>query len=185
MNVCEFCGREIPRGRLCTKHLAMRVLLPVRYWQAVAKSANEAAIRERMEMEYEQQRSAEASKALTTERAEAEEAKENMESAMRALEQVRAELEQVRAELKEEHIRRLEEQMEVRHLESVLAGRLMAEWKERKVPRTPLGQDAETCKRWMCEPKSCQAWLSCRGRLEPREQIRELTEAMGYAGGTL
>ena len=192
MQVCEFCGREIQRGRLCTKHLAMRVLLPVRYWQMVAKSANEAAIRERMEMEYEQRRSAEASKALTTERAEAEEAKENMESAMRALEQVRAGLEQVRAgleqvraELKEEHIRRLEEQMEVRHLESVLAGRLMAEWKERKVPRTPLGQDAETCKRWMCEPKSCQAWLSCRGRLEPREQIRELTEAMGYAGGTV
>ena len=185
MNICEFCGREIPRGRLCTKHLAMRVLLPVRYWQAVAKSANEAAIRERMEMEYEQQRSAEASKALATERAEAEEAKENMESAMRALEQVRVELEQVRAGLKEEHIRRLEEQMEVRHLESVLAGRLMAEWKERKVPRTPLGQEAETCKRWMCEPKSCQAWLSCRGRLEPREQIRELTEAMSYASGTL
>lgn len=178
MNVCEFCGREIPRGRLCAKHLAMRVLLPVRYWQMVAKSANEAAIRERMEMEYEQQRSTEAGKALTAERAEAEEVKENMESAMRALEQVRA-------ELKEEHIRRLEEQVEVRHLESELAGRLMAEWKERKVPRTPLGQEAETCKRWMCEPKSCQAWLSCRGRLEPREQIRELTEAMGYAGGTL
>ena len=199
MNVCEFCGREIPRGRLCTKHLAMRVLLPARYWQMVAKSANEAAIRERMDLEYEQRRSAEASKALTTERAEAEEAKENMESAMRALEQVRAEmesamralervraeLEQVRAELKEEHIRRLEEQMEVRNLEKVLAGRLMAEWKERKVPRTPLGKDAETCKRWMCEPKSCQAWLSCRGRLEPREQIRELTEAMRYASGTL
>lgn len=180
MNVCEFCGKEITRGRLCTKHLAMRVLLPVRYWQMVAKNANEAAIRERMEMEYEQQRSAEAGKALTTERAEAEEAKENMESAMRTLELVRAELEQVRAELKEEHIRRLEEQMEVRHLESVLA-----EWKERKVPRTPLGRDAETCKRWMCEPKSCQAWLSCRGRLEPREQIRELTEAMSYASGTL
>nr|DAO25563.1 MAG TPA: DnaK suppressor protein [Caudoviricetes sp.] len=185
MNVCEFCGKEIPRGRLCAKHLAMRVLLPVRYWQMVAKSANEAAIREQMDMEYEQRRSAEASKALTTERAEAEEAKENMESAMRALEQVRAELEQVRAELKEEHIRRLEEQMEVRNLEKVLAGRLLAEWKERKVPRTPLGRDAETCKRWMCEPKSCQAWLSCRGRLEPREQIRELTEAMSYASGTL
>ena len=172
MNVCEFCGREIPRGRLCAKHLAMRVLLPVRYWQMVAKNANEAAIRERMEMEYEQQRSAEVVKALTTERAEAAEAKENMESAMRA-------------ELKEEHIRRLEEQMEVRNLEKVLAGRLLAEWKERKVPRTPLGWDAETCKHWMCEPKSCQAWLSCRGRLEPREQIRELTEAMGYAGGTV
>lgn len=178
MNVCEFCGKEIPRGRLCTKHLAMRVLLPVRYWQMVAKSANEAAIRERMEMEYEQQRSAEVVKVLTTERAEAAEAKENMESAMRALELVRA-------ELKEEHIRRLEEQMEVRNLEKVLAGRLLAEWKERKVPRTPLGWDAETCKHWMCEPKSCQAWLSCRGRLEPREQIRELTEAMGYAGGTV
>lgn len=178
MNVCEFCGREIPRGRLCTKHLAMRALLPVRYWQAVAKSANEAAIRERMDLEYEQRRSAEAGKVLTMERAEAEEAKENMESAMRALEQVRA-------ELKEEHIRRLEEQMEVRNLEKVLAGRLLAEWKERKVPRTPLGRDAETCKRWMCEPKSCQAWLSCRGRLEPREQIRELMEAMGYAGGTV
>lgn len=178
MNVCEFCGKEIPRGRLCAKHLAMRVLLPVRYWQMVAKSANEAAIREQMDMEYEQRQSAEASKALTTERAEAEEAKENMESAMRALEQVRA-------ELKEEHIRRLEEQMEVRNLEKVLAGRLLAEWKERKVPRTPLGQEAETCKRWMCEPKSCQAWLSCRGRLEPREQIRELTEAMSYASGTL
>ena len=185
MNVCEFCGKEIPRGRLCAKHLAMRALLPARYWQAVAKSANEAAIRERMEMEYEQRRHEEASKALTTERAEAAEAKENMESALRALEKTRAELEQVRAELKEEHIRRLEEQMEVRHLESVLAGRLLAEWKERKVPRTPLGQEAETCKRWMCEPKSCQAWLSCRGRLEPRELIRELTEAMGYAGGTV
>ena len=98
MNVCEFCGREIPRGRLCTKHLAMRVLLPIRYWQMVAKSANEAAIREQMDLEYEQRRSAEASKALTAERAEAAEAKENMESAMRALEQVRAELEQVRAE---------------------------------------------------------------------------------------
>ena len=178
MNVCEFCGREIPRGRLCTKHLAMRMLLPVRYWQMVAKSANEAAIRERMDLEYEQQRRTEADKALTTERAEAEEVKENMESAMRALEQVRA-------ELKEEHIRRLEEQMEVRNLEKALAGRLLAEWKERKVPRTPLGQEAETCKRWMCEPKSCQAWLSCRGRLEPREQIRELTEAMSYASGTL
>lgn len=178
MNVCEFCGREIPRGRLCTKHLAMRVLLPVRYWQMVAKSANEAAIRERMEMEYKQQQNTEVVKVLTTERAEAAEAKENMESALRALELVRA-------ELKEEHIRRLEEQMEVRNLEKVLAGRLLAEWKERKVPRTPLGRDAETCKRWMCEPKSCQAWLSCRGRLEPREQIRELTEAMGYAGGTV
>ena len=185
MNVCEFCGKEITRGRLCAKHLAMRVLLPVRYWQMVAKGANEAAIRERMEMEYEQQRSAEYRKALKTERAEAEEAKENMESAMRALEQVRAELEQVRAELKEEHIRRLEEQMEVRQLEMLLAGRLLAEWKERKVPRTPLGQEAETCKRWMCEPKSCQAWLSCRGRLGPREQIRELTEAMSYASGTV
>lgn len=178
MNVCEFCGRGIPRGRLCTKHMAMRVLLPVRYWQEVAKSANEAAIRERLDLESEQRRRAEASKALTTERAEAEEAKENMESALRALEKTRA-------QLKEEHIRRLEEQMEVRHLESILAERLMAEWKERKVPRTPLGQKAETCKRWMCEPKSCQAWLSCRGRLEPREQIRELTEAMGYAGGTV
>lgn len=178
MNVCEFCGREIPRGRLCAKHLTMRVLLPVRYWQAVAKSANEAAIRERLDLESEQRRCEEACKALTTERAEAEEVKENMESALRALEKTRA-------ELKEEHIRRLEEQMEVRHLESVLAGRLMAEWKERKVPRTPLGRDAETCKRWMCEPKSCQAWLSCRGRLELREQIRELTEAMGYAGGTV
>lgn len=178
MNVCEFCGREIPRGRLCTKHLAMRVLLPVRYWQMVAKSANEAAIRERMDLEYEQQRRTEADKALTTEHAEAEEVKENMESAMRALEQVRA-------ELKEEHIRRLEEQMEVRNLEKVLAGRLLAEWKERKVPRTPLGQETEMCKRWMCEPKSCQAWLSCRGRLEPREQIRELTEAMSCASGTL
>ena len=178
MNVCEFCGKEIPRGRLCAKHMAMRVLLPVRYWQEVAKSANEAAIRERLDLESEQRRRAEACKALTTERAEAEEAKENTESALRALEKTRA-------ELKEEHIRRLEEQMEVRHLESILAERLMAEWKERKVPRTPLGQKAETCKRWMCEPKSCQAWLSCRGRLEPREQIRELTEAMGYAGGTV
>lgn len=177
MNVCEFCGREIPRGRLCAKHLAMRVLLPVRYWQMVAKSANEAAIRERMELEYEQQRRTEADKALTTEHAEAEEVKENMESAMRALEQVRA-------ELKEEHIRRLEEQMEVRHLESVLAGRLLAEWKERKVPHTPLGQDAETCKRWMCDD-DCPAWMACLGRLGPREQIRELMEAMGYAGGTL
>ena len=153
MNVCEFCGREIPRGRLCTKHLAMRVLLPVRYWQMVAKNANEAAIRERMEMEYEQQRSAEVVKALTAERAEAAEAKENMESAMRALELVRA-------ELKEEHIRRLEEQMEVRNLEKVLAGRLLAEWKERKVPRTPLGQDAETCKRWMCGG-DCPAGMAC------------------------
>ena len=178
MNVCEFCGKEIPRGRLCTKHLAMRVLLPVRYWQMVAKSANEAAIRERMEMEYEQ-RSAEVVKVLTTERAEAAEAKENMESAMRALELVRA-------ELKEEHIRRLEEQMEVRNLEKVLAGRLLAEWRERKVPRTPLGQKAETCKRWMwCDAEDCPAWMACIGRLEPREQIRELTEAMGYAGGTV
>ena len=185
MNVCEFCGREIPRGRLCTKHLAMRVLLPVRYWQEVAKSANEAAIRERLDLESEQRRREEACKALAAERTDAEEAKENMESALRALEKTRTELEQVRAELKEEHIRRLEEQMEVRNLEKVLAGRLLAEWKERKVPRTPLGQKAETCKRWMCEPKSCQAWLSCRGRLEPREQIRELTEAMGYAGGTV
>lgn len=184
MNVCEFCGREIPRGRLCTKHLAMRVLLPARYWQAVAENANEAAIRERMDLEYEQQRRAEADKALATERAEAEEVKENVESAMRALEQVRAELEQVRAELKEEHIRRLEEQMEVRHLESVLAGRLLVEWKERKVPRTPLGQEAETCKRWMCGD-DCPAWMACLGRLEPREQIRELTEAMSYASGTL
>mgnify|MGYP000867089610 CR=1 FL=1 len=178
MNVCEFCGREIPRGRLCTKHLAMRVLLPVRYWQAVAENANKAAFDERRDLESEQWWRAEACKALAAERAAAEEAKENMESAMRALEKTRA-------ELKEEHIRRLEEQMEVRHLESVLAGRLLAEWKERKVPRTPLGQEAETCKRWMCEPKSCQAWLSCRGRLEPREQIRELTEAMSYASGTL
>lgn len=177
MNVCEFCGREIPRGRLCTKHLAMRVLLPVRYWQMVAKSANEAAIRERMDLEYEQRRSAEAGKALTTERAEAEEVKENLESAMRALEKTRA-------ELKEEHIRRLEEQMEVRNLEKVLAGRMLAEWKERKVPRTPLGQEAETCKRWMCDD-DCPAWLACFGKLGPREQIRELMEAMGYAGGTL
>lgn len=178
MNVCEFCGREIPRGRLCAKHLAMRALLPVRYWQAVAENANKAAFDERRDLESEQWWRAEACKALAAERADAEEAKENMESAMRALEKTRA-------ELKEEHIRRLEEQMEVRHLESVLAGRLLAEWKERKVPRTPLGQEAETCKRWMCEPKSCQAWLSCRGRLEPREQIRELTEAMSYASGTL
>lgn len=179
MNVCEFCGKEIPRGRLCAKHLAMRVLLPVRYWQMVAKSANEAAIRERLDMEYEQRRCEEAGKALTAERAEAEEVKENMESAMRALEQVRA-------ELKEEHIRRLEEQMEVRHLESMLAGRLLAEWRERKVPRTPLGQEAETCKRWMwCDAEDCPAWMACIGRLEPREQIRELTEAMGYAGGTV
>lgn len=177
MNVCEFCGREIPRGRLCTKHLAMRVLLPVRYWQMVAKSANEAAIRERMDLEYEQQRRTEADKALTTERAEAEEVKENMESAMRALEQVRA-------ELKEEHIRRLEEQMEVRNLEKALAGRLLAEWKERKVPRTPLGQETETCKRWMCDD-DCPAWMACLGKLGPREQIRELMEAMGYAGGTV
>lgn len=178
MNVCEFCGREIPRGRLCAKHLTMRVLLPVRYWQAVAQNANKAALDERRDLESEQWWRAEACKALAAERAAAEAAKENMESAMRALEQVRA-------ELKEEHIRRLEEQMEVRHLESELAGRLMAERKERKVPRTPLGQKAETCKRWICEPKSCQAWLSCRGRLEPREQIRELMEAMGYASGTL
>lgn len=185
MNVCEFCGREITRGRLCTKHLAMRVLLPVRYWQKVAQNANKAALDERRDLESEQWWRAEAVKALAAERAAAEEAKENMESALRALERVSAELEQVRAELKEEHIRRLEEQMEVRNLEKVLAGRLMAEWKERKVPRTPLGKDAETCKRWMCEPKSCQAWLSCRGRLEPREQIRELTEAMSYASGTV
>lgn len=178
MNVCEFCGREIPRGRLCAKHLAMRVLLPVRYWQAVAENANKAAFDERRDLESEQWWRAEACKALAAERADAEEAKENMESAMRALEKTRA-------ELKEEHIRRLEEQMEVRNLEKVLAGRLLAEWKERKVPRTPLGWDAETCKHWMCEPKSCQAWLPCRGRLEPREQIRELTEAMGYAGGTV
>lgn len=178
MNVCEFCGREIPRGRLCTKHLAMRVLLPVRYWQKVAQNANKAALDERRDLESEQWWRAEACKALAAERAAAEEAKENMESALRALEKTRA-------ELKEEHIRRLEEQMEVRHLESMLAGRLLAEWKERKVPRTPLSQETETCKRWMCEPKSCQAWLSCRGRLEPREQIRELTEAMSYASGTL
>lgn len=177
MNVCEFCGKEIPRGRMCAKHLAMRVLLPVKYWQMVAKSANEAAIRERMDLEYEQRRSAEAGKALTAERAEADEVKENMESAMRALEQVRA-------ELKEEHIRRLEEQMEVRNLEKVLAGRLLAEWKERKVPRTPLGQETEMCKRWMCDD-DCPAWMACLGRLGPREQIRELMEAMGYAGGTL
>lgn len=178
MNVCEFCGREIPRGRLCAKHLAMRALLPARYWQKVAQNANKAALDERRDLESEQWWRAEAVKALAAERAAAEEAKENMESALRALEKTRA-------ELKEEHIRRLEEQMEVRHLESMLAGRLLAEWKERKVPRTPLGQEAEICKRWMCEPKSCQAWLSCRGRLERREQIRELTEAMGYAGGTV
>ena len=178
MNVCEFCGKELTRGRLCAKHLAMRVLLPVRYWQKVAQNANKAALDERRGLESEQWWRAEACKALAAERAAAEEAKENMESALRALEKTRA-------ELKEEHIRRLEEQMEVRHLESMLAGRLLAEWRERKVPRTPLGQEAETCKRWMCEPKSCQAWLSCRGRLEPREQIRELTEAMGYAGGTV
>ena len=177
MNVCEFCGKEIPRGRLCAKHLTMRVLLPVRYWQVVAESANEAAIRERLDLESEQRRRAEAGKALTTERAEAEEAKENMESALRALELVRA-------ELKEEHIRRLEEQMEVRNLEKVLADRLLAEWKERKVPRTPLGQDAETCKRWMCDD-DCPAWMACLGRLGPREQIRELAEAMSYASGTL
>lgn len=178
MNVCEFCGKEITRGRLCAKHLAMRALLPVRYWQKVAQNANKAALDERRDLESEQWWRAEACKALAAERAAAEEAKENMESALRALEKTRA-------ELKEEHIRRLEEQMEVRNLEKVLAGRLLAEWKERKVPRTPLGRDAETCKRWMCEPKSCQAWLSCRGRLEPREQIRELTEAMSYASGTL
>lgn len=184
MNVCEFCGREIPRGRLCTKHLAMRMLLPVRYWQAVAENANKAAFDERRDLESEQWWRAEAVKALAAERAAAEEAKENMESAMRALEQVRAELEQVRVELKEEHIRRLEEQMEVRHLESVLAGRLLAEWKERKVPRTPLGQEAETCERWMCSD-GCPAWLSCFGKLGPRVQIRELMEAMGYASWTL
>lgn len=179
MNVCEFCGKEIPRGRLCAKHLTMRVLLPVRYWQEVAKSANEAAIRERMDLESEQRQREEAGKALAAERADAEEAKENMESALRALERVRA-------ELKEEHIRRLEEQMEVRNLEKMLAGRLLAEWKERKVPRTPLGRDAETCKRWMwCDAEDCPAWMACIGRLEPREQIRELTEAMGYAGGTV
>lgn len=178
MNVCEFCGKEITRGRLCAKHLAMRALLPVRYWQKVAQNANKAALDERRDLESEQWWRAEACKALAAERAAAEEAKENMESALRALEKTRA-------ELKEEHIRRLEEQMEVRNLEKVLAGRLLAEWKERKVPHTPLGRDAETCKRWMCEPKSCQAWMSCRGRLEPREQIRELTEAMGYASRTL
>lgn len=177
MNVCEFCGKEIPRGRLCAKHLTMRVLLPVRYWQAVAQNANKAALDERRDLESEQWWRAEACKALAAERADAEAAKENMESAMRALEQVRA-------ELKEEHIRRLEEQMEVRHLESELAGRLMAEWKERKVPRTPLGQEAETCKRWMCDD-DCPAWMACLGKLGPREQIRELMEAMGYAGGTL
>lgn len=177
MNVCEFCGREIPRGRLCTTHLAMRVLLPVRYWQMVAQNANKAALDERRDLESEQWWRAEACKALAAERAAAEAAKENMESAMRALEQVRA-------ELKEEHIRRLEEQMEVRNLEKVLAGRLLAEWKERKVPRTPLGRKTETCKRWMCDD-DCPAWLACLGRLGPREQIRELMEAMGYAGGTL
>lgn len=69
-------------------------------------------------------------------------------------------------------------------LEKVLAGRLLAEWKERKVPRTPLGQDAETCKRWMCDG-DCPAWMACLGKLGPREQIRELMEAMGYAGGTV
>lgn len=177
MNVCEFCGKEITRGRLCAKHLAMRALLPVRYWQKVAQNANKAALDERRDLESEQWWRAEACKALAAERAAAEEAKENMESALRALEKTRA-------ELKEEHIRRLEEQMEVRHLESVLAGRLLAEWKERKVPRTPLGQDAETCKRWTCDD-DCPAWMACLGRLGPREQIRELMEAMGYAGGTL
>ena len=120
MNVCEFCGKEIPRGRLCAKHLAMRALLPVRYWQKVAQNANKAALDERRDLESEQWWRAEACKALAAERAAAEEAKENMESALRALEKTRA-------ELKEEHIR----------------------------------------------------------RLEPREQIRELTEAMGYAGGTV
>lgn len=179
MNVCEFCGKEIPRGRLCAKHLAMRALLPVRYWQKVAQNANKAALDERRDLESEQWWRAEAVKALAAERAAAEEAKENMESALRALEKTRA-------ELKEEHIRRLEEQMEVRHLESMLAGRLLAEWRERKVPRTPLGQKAETCKRWMwCDAEDCPAWMACIGRLEPREQIRELTEAMGYAGGTV
>lgn len=178
MNVCEFCGKEIPRGRLCAKHLTMRVLLPVRYWQAVAESANKAAFDERRDMESEQWWRAEACKALAAERAAAETAKENLESALRALEKTRA-------QLKEEHIRRLEEQMEVQHLESVLAGRLLAEWRERKVPRTPLGKKAETCKRWMCDAEECPVWLTCIGRLEPREQIRELMEAMGYAGGTV
>lgn len=178
MNVCEFCGKEITRGRLCAKHLTMRALLPVRYWQEVAENANEAAIRERLDLESEQRRREEACKALAAERAAAETAKENLESALRALEKTRA-------QLKEEHIRRLEEQMEVQHLESVLAGRLLAEWRERKVPRTPLGQKTETCKRWMCDAEECQVWLPCIGRLEPREQIRELTEAMGYAGGTV
>lgn len=177
MNVCELCGKEITRGRLCAKHLAMRALLPVRYWQAVAENANKAAIDERRDLESEQWWRAEACKALAAERAAAEEAKENMESAMRALEKTRA-------ELKEEHIRRLEEQMEVRHLESVLAGRLLAEWKERKVPRTPLDQETEMCKRWMCDD-DCPAWMACFGKLGPREQIRELMEAMGYAGGTV
>lgn len=177
MNVCEFCGREIPRGRLCTKHLAMRVLLPVRYWQMVAENANKAVIHERDDLDLERWKWKKACDVLVMERAAAEETKENLESAMRALEKTRA-------ELKEEHVRRLEEQMEVRHLESVLAGRLLAEWKECKVPRTPLGQDAETCKRWMCDD-GCPAWLSCFGKLGPREQIRELMEAMGYAGGTV
>lgn len=177
MNVCEFCGKEIARGQLCAKHLAMRALLPARYWQKVAESANEAALDERRDLESEQWRRAEACKAQAAERAAAEAAKENLESALRALEKTRA-------ELKEEHIQRLEEQMEVRHLESMLAGRLMAEWKERKVPRTPLGQKAETCKCWMCDD-DCPAWLACFGRLGPREQIRELTEAMGYADGAV
>lgn len=75
-------------------------------------------------------------------------------------------------------------QKELERLEKVLAGRLLAEWKERKVPRTPLGQDAETCKRWMCDG-DCPAWMACLGKLGPREQIRELMEAMGYAGGTV
>lgn len=179
MNVCEFCGKEIPSGRLCAKHLTMRVLLPVRYWQEVAENANEAAIRERLDLESEQRRREKACKALAAERAAAETAKENLESALRALKKTRA-------QLKEEHIRRLEEQMEVRHLESVLAGRLLAEWRERKVPRTPLGQKAETCKRWVwCDTEDCPAWMACSGRLKPREQIRELMEAMGYAGGTV
>lgn len=54
MNVCEFCGREIPRGRLCAKHLAMRALLPARYWQKVAQNANKAALDERRDLESEQ-----------------------------------------------------------------------------------------------------------------------------------
>lgn len=69
MNVCEFCGREIPRGRLCAKHLAMRVLLPVRYWQKVAQNANKAALDERRDLESEQWWRAEACKALAAERA--------------------------------------------------------------------------------------------------------------------